>query len=149
MAMGPTLNILTLIHLDTRETARSLMPHWMWLPGLIYTQSGFTIYAHHPGVFADKAKKNWKWKHVSVELSTYFRNTYPTAPDSGLQAQALQTMCMFRSHSEFVSDQMEAWSKIRGHLGGGIMDQFIARSHYDQGHWKWLRKKAATYARDV
>jgi hypothetical protein len=146
--MGPTLNILTLIHLDTREKEDSLMPHWMWVPGVIYTQFGFTIYAHHSGVFADKAKKDWRWKHVSVEISNYFCKIYPTEVSSGFQAQGLQTISMLLSHSAFVLDQIESWIKIRGKFGQGVMDQFIARSHYDQGHWTWLRKHAAKYARE-
>lgn len=144
MSVGATLNVLTLVHLDTRKDPLSPMPHWMWIPGIIYTEKGYTIYVHHPGVFLDQ-ENAWKWKHVSVKLTEVFSHIYPVDASDGKHASASQALSMLRSHAEFVLDQILAWSQTRGQFGKGIMDQFIAGSRYDGGKLNWVLDAAKDY----
>jgi hypothetical protein len=144
MSVGATLNVLTLMHLDTRKDPFDPMPHWMWIPGIIYTEKGYTIYVHHPGVFLDQ-DKDWKWKHVSVKLTDTFSQIYPVRARSAKHTSASQAMSTLRSHAEFVLDQILAWAQTRGNFGEGVMDQFIARSRYDMGELNWVLNAAKDY----
>jgi hypothetical protein len=131
------------MYLDTRPTADAALPGWMFNFSWIYTQQGFIIYIHYPSVKLLDDGKDWSWKMVSLMLTKdYSRIWDPESSNMANYHRAKAAADIMVSHTDFVLDQIRKWSHSRGQYGdGSIMNQLIARAHYEEGNYEWLHEK--------
>jgi hypothetical protein len=131
------------MYLDTRPTADAALPGWMFNFSWIYTKHGFIIYVHYPSIKLLDNGKDWSWKMVSVRLTEEYSRVWNPrySSISGLH-RAKAAADIMVSHTDFVLDQIRKWSHSRGQYGdGSIMNQLIARAHYEEGNYEWLHQK--------
>lgn len=146
MNTNATINLLILIYLDTRTTQYQKLPAWMCIYSIIYTELGFTIYAHYPTFIPASNRKSSSWRPTSCELSRAFAKVFDqkcTHLDDRISA--LRVLFMLRSHALFLAEQIKEWAKKRGHYrqGDGVVDRILAAAHLqvDSIHWLTARMK--------
>jgi hypothetical protein len=143
MAMNSvaTLIVLILMHLSTRKSANQKLLPWMFIYAFCYTEKGITIYAHFPKFVASPDGKGGKWKFVSWKVTEKFQEMWAKLRTEDLRMSGLATLYLMRSHTEFVLEQLLAWSKNLPRSALPIVDILIARSHVELGQWDWLIRK--------
>lgn len=138
----PTLIISICMYLDTRKQATDPLPGWLFFYSWLYTEAGFIVYIHYPSAELTEDGTDWSWKFHSLQLTEKFTKIWAKQASDGMSGHS--AMIQIRSHTRRVLDQLRAWAKNRAQYGsGGILDQLIARTHYEQGDSKWLIDQAA------
>jgi hypothetical protein len=111
LAMNSNATIITLImiYLDTQSEQFAKLPGWMCVYALIYTELGFTIFAHYPSVhLTPKKGEGWHWRPISCVLSSVFANVLnqeDTGPEKRIRA--IRVLLMIRSHALFLIEQVK------------------------------------------
>jgi hypothetical protein len=143
--MLPTLIISVCMYLDTRKQATDPLPGWLFFYSWLYTEAGFIVYIHYPSAELTEDATDWSWKFHSLLLTEKFAKVWVAqASNPYNRMSGHSVMVQIRSHTRMVLDQIREWAKNRAHYGGGgILDQLIARTHYEQGNKKWLIDQAA------
>jgi hypothetical protein len=141
----PTLIISVCMYLDTRKQATDPLPGWLFFYSLLYTEAGFIVYIHYPSAELTENGTDWSWKFHSLELTRKFEEVWKSpATNKYASMRGHSAMIQMRSHTRMVLDQIRAWAESRAQYGGGgILDQLIARTHYEQKNTKWLLDEAA------
>jgi len=144
MAMNsvPALIVLILVHLSTRKSATQKLLPWMFIYAFCYTERGITVYAHFPKFVASPDGKGGKWKFVSWRVTDKFKNMWARNRTEDLRMRGLATLYLMRSHTEFVLEQLLAWSKNLPHSVLPIIDRLIARSQLQLEQCDQLIRKA-------
>jgi hypothetical protein len=142
MNNNATIEIFTMMHLDTRSEQFEKLPGWMCIYGLIYTELGFHIYAHYPSVHITTGKgEGWHWRPISCLLSNEFSHVFnQAATSSDYRTRAIRVLLMLRSHALFLVEQIRHWAEERGRYnqGNGIMDKLIADAKVQMKRYDWL-----------
>jgi hypothetical protein len=113
----------------------------MFLYAFIYTEKGIRIYVHFPKLVVG-ADTKLRWKFVSWRLSDIFRFMWTKERGSEkLRMLGLCTLYLMRSHTEFVLEQLLAWSQKLPASARPIMEALIARGEEQREvYQKVLRK---------
>jgi hypothetical protein len=143
MAMNSVaaLIVLILMHLSIRKSANQKLLPWMFLYAFCYTEQGITIYAHFPKFVVSPDGKGGKWKFVSWKVTNKFETMWAEDRTEPLRMRGLATLYLMKSHTEFVVEQLLAWSKNLPHSARPVIDRLIARSYLELGQWDWLIRK--------
>jgi hypothetical protein len=140
----PTLIISVCMYLDTRKRATDPLPGWLFFYSLLYTEEGFIVYIHYPSAELTGDGTDWSWKFHSLRLTEKFENIWAAGASSAyIGMRGHSAMIQMRSHTRMVLGQIRSWAKNRAQYGGGgILDQLIARTHYEEKNDKWLIDQA-------
>jgi hypothetical protein len=141
----PTLIVSICMYLDTRKHATDPLPGWMFFYSLLYTEKGYIVYIHYPSAELTKDATDWSWRFHSLQLTQKFGRIWNSQTSNAyVRMGASSAMLQIRSHTRFALSQIRAWAKSRAQYGGGgILDQVIARSHYEEKNTEWLFDQAA------
>lgn len=101
VSIYPTLVLMILWHLEFAPNQE--LPPWMFVYGVIYTETGFSIYAHYPFW----GKEGWCFR--TRLLTQAFRNTFKERTGQFLRVTALAAMLSIRSHSTFLLERFHEW----------------------------------------
>jgi hypothetical protein len=134
------LLMIIIMHLSTRKSpAQKLLP-WMFLYAFVYTEQGITIYAHFPKMVIDADGKS-RWKFVSWRVSKLFRFIWTKTGTVEMRMRGLAAVYLMRSHTEFVLEQLLAWSQNLPKSAAPIMEVLIARAEAEmEVYQKVLRR---------
>lgn len=102
-SIHPTLVLLVLWYLDTASTKE--LPPWMFIYGIIYTEKGFNIYAHHP-----ICDNQGLWGFRQVKLSSHYEKIFEAEANGEDRCMSLQAFLAIRSHGESLVDRFKGWN---------------------------------------
>jgi hypothetical protein len=103
------INILILYYLETRREVYQPLPNWMYLYGIIYTESGFRIYAHYPLYQPELDTRNgvggWfaRSKSIEFDVGDVFNER------AHKRASAIAALLRIQSHIRFVLNRLKQW----------------------------------------
>lgn len=118
-ALQATLIILILYYLDTRHSQDSPCPPWLFLYGVIYTEDGMWIHAHHP-IYDHRAAC---WRLKSTLVTDKFQKIFQSKSKRDIRIRGLVALLKIRSHSLFVLQRLEDWRR-----GSEVLKVFGMRS---------------------
>lgn len=95
-----TMIILILYYLDTRAQPNTPLPSWMYLMGLVYTETGFTVHVHYPIYHSG-------WKICSSSNTNQFWNI--STIEGSQRGRAINTLYRIRGHGLFVLQKLKEW----------------------------------------
>jgi hypothetical protein len=143
LAMNSVAGLIMIIimHLSTRKSPSQKLLPWMFLYAFVYTEQGITIYAHFPKLVVTADGKS-RWKFVSWRVSNTFETMWKYGTvDMELRMRGLAAVYLMRSHTEFVLEQLLAWSQNLPKSAIPIMETLIARADAEmEVYQKVLRK---------
>jgi hypothetical protein len=113
-AFHATLIILILYYLDTRKELTSDLPPWLFLYGIEYTEFGVNICAHFPSYEFDGGLGRWCLE--SKIITQDYGNVFLTS-NKPQRMRLLSNLYRIRSHSVFVLEQLQEWSRAEKVLG--------------------------------
>jgi hypothetical protein len=108
-AFQASMIILILYYLDTRASAHSAIPPWLFLYGIEYTENGLLIRAHAPYYEHNSQQPHWKFK--SLLMATEYESVFVLGKPRSLRLKLLAALLKIRSHSWYVLDQLNAWKR--------------------------------------
>jgi hypothetical protein len=143
------LIMIIIMHLSTRKSPTQKLLPWMFLYAFVYTERGITIYAHFPKLVVDAAGKSG-WKFVSWKVSEIFASMWTKNGTVELRMRGLAVVYLMRSHTEFVLEQLLAWSQNLPKSAIPIMETLIARAEAEmEVYQKVLRRLHAGVAKRI
>jgi hypothetical protein len=105
-AFHPTMILLILYYLDTRSHRDDSLPPWMFVYGIIYTRSGFSIQEHYPIYQASRVGSAARWGAVSSWLETFQYSFECKSPDRSRSLSALLRIC---GHAQLILEKLRSW----------------------------------------
>jgi len=149
-----TLILFILMYLDTRIKPEGRISGECWIPALIYHKWGFTAYAHYPKLVLEE-DGNWSWRFVSRVLTKAFDSAWVEneEEESSLRMRGLNALTIFRAHASLAAKSLLEWTRNNRSVddtpgagtspeGRQVLDQLIARAHWEAGDYEWVFKKA-------
>lgn len=123
-----TLIIFILMYLSTRRDTGPNdpdLPAWMFTMSFVYTERGFTIYAHYPK-FTGR-----KWEFASWKITQNLKDVLSQKASRADRVRCLAAFLLMRSHTLFVREQIKTWSQNLPPSVVPLMKILIARAHLE------------------
>ena len=111
--LQPALDILIMYYLSTRTSSDDPFPEWLYLYGIVYDDSGISVYIHFPRIFSSNSSLDRKWGYVSgkesEDFTTIFKGGRP-----GLAF--ISSLLHIQAHTLYVVEQLSRWDGYSTHL---------------------------------
>jgi hypothetical protein len=108
----PMMLLFLIYFLDTRKSVSDIMPPWMVLFGIVYTENGVDVYSHrlcfipatHPDI---PVEEDGEWRGVSWHINDFHYQAFLEPPSA--RGQLLCTLNRIQGHCRYVLSQLKAW----------------------------------------
>jgi hypothetical protein len=106
VAFHSTLVILILYYLDNRTSTSDLLPNWLFIYGIEYTEFGFIVRVHYPYYDFEEAS----WKFGSVKFTEQFSRVFGKK-EADQRLSALAFLFRMRSHGLLIKRKLSEWTR--------------------------------------